>query len=68
MTIFRYFVLVCELPKNKAKGSIELISRVVGTSLHPPTTTRNSTSSISQLLLTPFKPNFKDRFLGSTTT
>ena len=28
----------------------------------------NSMSAISQLLLTPFQPNIKCRFLGSTTT
>ena len=34
----------------------------------PPTTIPNSTSAISQLLLTQFWPNFKGRFLGSITT
>ena len=34
----------------------------------PPQPTANSISSISQLLLTRFQPNFKVRFLGWTTT
>ena len=33
----------------------------------PPTTTTNSMSSISQLFLTQFWPNFKSRFVESTT-
>ena len=34
----------------------------------PTTTTTNSMSLISQLFLAQFKPNFKGRFVGSTTT
>ena len=34
----------------------------------PPPTTTNSMSLISQLFLTRFKPNFKERFARSTTT
>ena len=35
---------------------------------HPPTHCTNSMSSIYQLFLTQYLPNFKDRFVGSTIT